>query len=373
MSLDKDRILARTAQRNVSDGVSVVNIMTSGLKSQKEILFRMAELSEQSANGTYSSQQREVLQKEYSSLMDEFDRVADSTEFNGIKLLRNPTPQTMQFMAGITGADSSLLQVAAANSHRYAGEYQMSSDSNGNGTVTAVDLNARIFQFGANPWTSSIAENSLFVGKGAEFTVTGSQGSQISVRLVLTQYPLQNGPVPIWGAIESANPNNYAFGGGATGLGQSYTANGTLSLSGETFSFSLDLSDTTYSDNGVTVPANSFVKPLGTARPSAIGFTRISSQSRARLALDTIKNRIDDLSAIEGQYGAIESRLNVAHNLLGSAGENFAAASSRIKDADIATEAANSVRSGILQQAATSLLSQANQAPQIALSLLRGF
>jgi flagellin len=94
--LDKDRIISQTAKRNVNDGISVVSTLTSGIKAQKEILFRMAELSEQSANGTYSSVQREGLQKEYGALMDEFDRIADTTEFNGVKLLRNPTPQTIQ-------------------------------------------------------------------------------------------------------------------------------------------------------------------------------------------------------------------------------------------------------------------------------------
>ena len=123
-SLDKDKLLTQTARRNISDGISMVNILSSGLSSQKEILFRMAELAEQSANGTYSSKQREGMQKEYGSLMDEFDRIADTTEFNGVKLLRNPTAQTISIMAGITGAvsgDTSLLTIAAANSHRYAG------------------------------------------------------------------------------------------------------------------------------------------------------------------------------------------------------------------------------------------------------------
>jgi flagellin len=105
---------------------------------------------------------------------------------------------------------------------------------------------------------------------------------------------------------------------------------------------------------------------------TVVGFTNVESKQASRRALDTVKNRIDSVSTLEGQYGAIESRLNVAHNLLATSGENFAAASSRIKDADIASEAATSVRSGILQQAATSLLAQANQAPRIALSLLSG-
>lgn len=65
------------------------------------------------------------------------------------------------------------------------------------------------------------------------------------------------------------------------------------------------------------------------------------------------------------------SRLSVANNVLAASGENLAAASARIKDADIASESAVAIRSGILQQSAASVLAQANQALEIALSLLR--
>jgi flagellin len=64
--------------------------------------------------------------------------------------------------------------------------------------------------------------------------------------------------------------------------------------------------------------------------------------------------------------------MNVAHSLLGSSAENFASASSRIKDADIASESSNAARSRILQQTSTALLAQANKTPQLALSLLTG-
>ncbi len=84
-----------------------------------------------------------------------------------------------------------------------------------------------------------------------------------------------------------------------------------------------------------------------------------------------VKNRIDAVSSLQGEFGAVESRLNVAHCLLSTSGENFAAAASRIKDADVASEAANLVRNGILQKTAASLLAQANQSPRVALQLLQ--
>ena len=68
------------------------------------------------------------------------------------------------------------------------------------------------------------------------------------------------------------------------------------------------------------------------ARPSNIGFTNIIGASQARSALVNVRNRIDDLSAIEGRYGAVQSRLEVAASQLASSGENFAAAASTRRD-----------------------------------------
>jgi len=84
-----------------------------------------------------------------------------------------------------------------------------------------------------------------------------------------------------------------------------------------------------------------------------------------------LNNKVNELSTLQGQYGAIESRLNVAQSLLSVSGENFAAAASRITDVDIATASADSVRQSILQRTTSALLAQANQAPQLAIELLR--
>ena len=77
-----------TAQKNAQDGVSLVQTAEGALTEVHSMLNRMVELADQSANGTYADEvDRENLQKEISSLKEEIDRIADSTNVNGINLL----------------------------------------------------------------------------------------------------------------------------------------------------------------------------------------------------------------------------------------------------------------------------------------------
>jgi flagellin len=69
--------------------------------------------------------------------------------------------------------------------------------------------------------------------------------------------------------------------------------------------------------------------------------------------------------------GAIQNRLQVSIANLGSARENISAANSRIRDVDVASETAEMTRNNILMQAGVSILAQANQAPSVAMNLLR--
>ena len=103
---------------------------------------------------------------------------------------------------------------------------------------------------------------------------------------------------------------------------------------------------------------------------SIIGNNEIDAQSAARVALDAIQSALTSINQKRGSLGALESRLEVTSNNLTVARENFKAAESRIRDVDVATEAAELTRLNILQQAGASILAQANQAPQLALQLL---
>ena len=104
---------------------------------------------------------------------------------------------------------------------------------------------------------------------------------------------------------------------------------------------------------------------------SLSGTTTALSQSAARAALQAVTNALDSVSSKRGSLGVLETRLNSQINNLSVAKENSVAAEARIRDLDVAEEAANLTRQSILQQVGASVYAQANQAPRIALALLQ--
>ncbi len=104
---------------------------------------------------------------------------------------------------------------------------------------------------------------------------------------------------------------------------------------------------------------------------SILTTTATGSQSASQLALNAVTSAINILTNNRGTLGAAESRLSHAINFLTVTRENFIAAESRIRDIDVAEESATLTRLTILQQAATAIVAQANQQPQLVLSLLR--
>lgn len=234
-SLRASQRVATVAIRNANDGISTIAIADSALGEIGNVLSRLAELAEQSANGVFSTVQRSALSNEFVALSSEIERIATTTQFNGVTLLSGGSALTLQ-----------------------------------------------------------IGFNS---GSTSQISYTGVQGT------------LQ-----------------------ALGLAGA----GTSALS--------------YSLNGATIT---------------------EGQSASRAALDAINSAITSLASTRGTLGATESRLQVAINSLTVARENFAAAESRIRDVDVASEAAELTRLNILQQAGAAVLAQANQQPSLALSLLR--
>ena len=106
-SLKADSRVATVGIRNANDGISIIAITDGAIASITNVLSRLAELAEESANGVYSNSQRSALQLEFSALMSEVERIAITTEFNGLKLLSGGGQVT--FQVGFDG--SSLSQV----------------------------------------------------------------------------------------------------------------------------------------------------------------------------------------------------------------------------------------------------------------------
>jgi flagellin len=112
---------------------------------------------------------------------------------------------------------------------------------------------------------------------------------------------------------------------------------------------------------------------VDSARSNDIGLTgaSLADQTSAQSALDSIDSAIKSVSSLRGGLGAIQNRLQSTINNLQVSIENTSAAESRIRDVDVAAESAAMTRAQILTQAGTSILAQANQSQQTALSLLK--
>jgi len=101
-----------------------------------------------------------------------------------------------------------------------------------------------------------------------------------------------------------------------------------------------------------------------------VNATTVSTRAGATAAITSIDSAIGDIDEIRGGLGAIQNRFESTIANLNNVSENLSAARSRILDADIAQETSAMTKNNILQQAGVSILAQANQAPQLALSLL---
>lgn len=107
---------------------------------------------------------------------------------------------------------------------------------------------------------------------------------------------------------------------------------------------------------------------------STLGISALSitTSTGASSALASLDSAIDDVVDQRGNFGASQNRLQSAMRSIATATENLSGAESRIRDVDVAAETAELTKNRILQQAATSILAQANTQPQLAMSLLQG-
>ena len=148
------------AVRNANDGISLAQTAEGALKASGDILQRVRELAVQSANATNSASDRQALQAEVGQLISELDRISQTTEFNGSKLL-NGAFGTQQFQVG-----------ANANQTIVAATANLRTNVYGNNQATSAGATAVLAAAGANGATSGLV------------TVNGSLGSA-SVTTVL--------------------------------------------------------------------------------------------------------------------------------------------------------------------------------------------
>ena len=152
-------------------------------------------------------------------------------------------------------------------------------------------------------------------------------------------------------------------------LASSTEFNGRVLLTGGILNFRLQVGIGTTTNDRILVSISSM-------RSAALGSTAmlsaqaITTVTNAQTAIGVIDAAISDVSTARGQVGAYQNRLSITVANLASARENLSSANSRIRDVDVAEEAASLTRNNILMQAGISVLAQANQMPALVLSLL---
>jgi flagellin len=115
-----DRFRARIrsldqAQRNANDGISVIQTAEGSLEQMTNLIHRLRELSVQSANGSLTDGDRLFIDKEFQTLVDEIDRIAGGTTFNGLKLLNGSASGGLVFQVGADNTSLDKISVSIAN------------------------------------------------------------------------------------------------------------------------------------------------------------------------------------------------------------------------------------------------------------------
>ena len=136
-TLKADSRIASVAIRNANDGVSIISITDGAIAQITNVMSRLAELAQQSANGTYGNVQRSALQLEFTALLSEVERIAMTTEFNGMRLLSGGGNVIFQVgfdgtsvsMVAYSGIQATLAAIGLASANSSASIYSITGNS----------------------------------------------------------------------------------------------------------------------------------------------------------------------------------------------------------------------------------------------------
>lgn len=322
------------AQKNAQDGISLIQTAEGALTETHSILQRMRELAVQSSNDTNTDADRAELQKEVDQLVEEIDRIANTTEFNTKKLLNGD-------LSGVNTEDA-----FAVINEKSSDVFSSVTFATSGTTVDDNSYNVRI--------ASQQTGTSTFVVEW-----TDQKGNTGTV------------------TIDGSTTSTFTIGNNVRGAELTLTTLSTLSI-GKEATITTRATVTDVDDDSLTyqIGANSSqtmrvgIEDMSAAALNVDGI-KVDSAAAAEASISAINAAIEDVSGQRAKLGAFQNRLEHTINNLGAASENLTAAESRIRDVDMAKEMMDFTKNNILTQAAQAMLAQANQQPQGVLQLLR--
>ena len=327
------------ASRNANDGISIAQIAEGALGEVTNNVQRMRQLVVQGGNRTLSTDDRSALGQEFTKLLNVNNDIADRTAYGTLKILNGDSPESgFQIQSGAQAGEQDTV-------------------TTGNAKLSAL--------FG------KIADDEGITGNLSAISTTTATSYGTLGKLVIAY-------AAVTGESDMAAAADAIFG---TRTG-SVAANDLGTNDGGTAKVNIDnltkiLSDQAVAADGDSDTAAAFGALVGMSGVAAIstGFSDAQVNSINSFATDTMLNA---MSGLITQVDKQRAKLGAEQNGLASTVRNNTTAvvnvsdsRSRIQDTDFASETAELTRNQIIQQASTTILSQANQLPQTALSLLR--
>ena len=407
------------ASSNAQDGVSSVQTAEGALTEVHSMLQRMNELAVQSANGTNSSDDRQAIQDEVDQLTTEIDRVAETTKFNEIYLLKGDNSNTKNVYmkghdAGLKGtltdgaksATFTMDALQAGDKYTIAGkEYTIGSattevtalidkantDATADTANKTVDVNGKTYTITYNAAGNTIADadgTAITLDDLKKAVTGGSKVTYGNTSLTAMTDAVADGVDDDDSSIitkdvaetkikaELLTANNIGTVDQAATVEDANTANGKTSYTinkgyatvADTLSFNLHVGADADMTNKITVD-------IDTMNSANLGIKGINvkdaSGTEATYAIDAIADAVAKVSSQRSALGAVQNRLEHTIDNLDNISENTSSAESRIRDTDMAKEMVNYSKNNILAQAGQSMLAQANQSNQGVLSLLQ--
>ena len=404
------------AQRNANDGISIAQTAEGAMSASTDILQRMRDLALQSANGSNSSEDRAVLQKEITALQDELTRISDSTRFGEQKLLDGSyTAQNFQIGANanegisfslnstaasdiglnqIKGAGTVLGAAGAAESlstaiddvtggtfgvQGFAASTNITILANTGAATIAGQINEGGFGITAEATLTSTVKNldadtngTLKIGTnefglaayGGDINKLAEAMNKVGIEASVSGTDLTFTAKGVEGAeLEGTTAGTGQLGGVTTSVAGAASVTSELTL---TSSSDFTLRGTAMNE----LMGTSMTATGGSSALTAVSDMSIATEADAQAALAVIDGALSNIDSNRADLGAVQNRFSYTISNLANIQENISASRSRIQDTDFAVETANMTKNQILQQAGTSILAQANQLPQAALSLL---
>ena len=421
------------ASRNTQDGTSALNTADGALNEVVSIIQRMHELAVQAANDTNTVEDREASQQEIVALRKEIDRISKDTEFN-TKTLLDGTLDARVYAKDVDRVYVSDYVPTGTYKVNVTSMADEATFTTTNDLVTkiknnldqdkSVVLNVNGFKheivYRAGLTDEDIKESIRYAAEKGEADATFNDDGNGNRSVTFTSQKLgseaeldisytvkekdkdDNSPVTVIKTadlIQQPPRNGEKFKDAVVQLGSNFESSATATTIGNRVTitdkggFSMDFSiDSDFDPTDTTKNPLTFeVTDIGTmniqsganeAQQISVRIPEISSESLyldkidlttingATLAMDTLDAALARVSEVRSRIGAYSNRMEHANASLGQTDEDLTAAFSRIKDIDMATEMVEYANQQVLQQAATSVLSQANDIPQQVLQLL---